>query len=65
MGQISNSGLDYNTFIEQLFIPNYKAKVQTTTFEARLPVLKKLMTQFEKKKKILLQIFTLNFRKIA
>ncbi len=28
IGQISNSGMDFNTFMEQLFIPEYKAKVQ-------------------------------------
>ena len=40
MGPIANGGMDYNTFMEQLFIPDYKAKVQITTFEARMPVLK-------------------------
>ncbi|WP_197143233.1 Arm DNA-binding domain-containing protein [Lysinibacillus sphaericus] len=37
MGQISNSNMDYNTFLEQLFIPEYKSKVQITTFENRMP----------------------------
>lgn len=50
MGQISNSNMDYTTFLEQLFIPEYKSKVQITTFENRMPVLKKIMKQFGKKK---------------
>lgn len=50
MGQIANSGMDFNTFMNQLFIPEYKAKVQITTFEARMPVLKKIMEHFGKKK---------------
>ncbi|WP_336046929.1 site-specific integrase [Solibacillus ferritrahens] len=50
MGQISNSGMDFNTFMEQLFIPEYKVKVQITTFEARMPVLKKIMRHFGKNK---------------
>ena len=50
MGQIANSGMDFNTFMKQLFIPEYKAKVQITTFEARLPVLKKIMNHFGKQK---------------
>ncbi|WP_176141983.1 site-specific integrase [Solibacillus isronensis] len=50
MGQFSNSSMDYTTFLEQLFIPEYKSKVQITTFENRLPVLKKIMKHFGKKK---------------
>lgn len=50
MGQIANSGIDFITFMEQLFIPEYKSKVQITTFEARMPVLKKIMNHFGKKK---------------
>lgn len=50
MGQISNSSMDYATFLEQLFIPEYKSKVQITTFENRMPVLKKIMKQFGNKK---------------
>jgi len=50
MGQISNSSMDYNTFLEKLFIPEYKSKVQITTFENRMPVLKKIMKHFGKKK---------------
>lgn len=38
MRQISNTSMDYTTFLEQLFIPEYKSKVQITTFENRLPV---------------------------
>ena len=50
MGQISNSSMDYATFLEQLFIPEYKSKVQITTFENRMPVLKKIMKHFGNKK---------------
>lgn len=50
MGQISNSSMDYATFLDQLFIPEYKSKVQITTFENRMPVLNKIMKQFGKKK---------------
>lgn len=35
MGQIANSGLDYASYMEQLFLPDYKARVQITTYEAR------------------------------
>lgn len=42
--------MDYATFLEQLFIPEYKSKVQITTFENRMPVLKKIMNHFGKKK---------------
>ena len=50
MGQISNSSMDYATFLEQLFIPEYKSKVQITTLENRMPVLKKIMKHFGNKK---------------
>lgn len=50
MGKISNSGMDYSTFLEQLFIPEYKSKVQITTFENRMHVLKKIMNHFGKNK---------------
>lgn len=42
--------MDYATFLEQLFIPEYKSKVQITTFENRMPVLNKIMKHFGKKK---------------
>lgn len=50
MGQTSNSGLDYASYMEQLFLPDYKSRVQITTYEARLPVFKKMMQHFGKKK---------------
>ncbi|SEN61693.1 Site-specific recombinase XerD [Paenisporosarcina quisquiliarum] len=50
MGQISNVGMHFNTFMEQLFIPEYKSKVQITTFEARIPVLNKITNHFGEKK---------------
>lgn len=50
MGQISNSSMDYTTFLEQLFIPEYKSKVQVTTFENRMPILNKIKKHFGKKK---------------
>ncbi|MGR6899386.1 site-specific integrase [Rummeliibacillus sp. BSL5] len=50
MGQIANSGLDYDSYMEQLFLPDYKSGVQITTYEARLPVFKKMINHFGKKK---------------
>lgn len=50
MGQISNSSMDYTTFLKQLFITKYKSKVQITTFENRMPVLKQIVNHFGKKK---------------
>lgn len=50
MGQIANSGLDYDSYMEQLFLPDYKARVQITTYEARLPVFKKILQHFGNKK---------------
>lgn len=50
MGQIANSGLDYASYMEQLFLPDYKSSVQITTYEARLPVFKKMLEHFGKKK---------------
>lgn len=50
MGQIANSGLDYASYMEQLFLPDYKARVQITTYEARLPVFKKIVRHFGKQK---------------
>lgn len=50
MGQIANSGLDYASYMEQLFLPDYKSRVQITTYEARLPVFKKMLEHFGKKK---------------
>lgn len=50
MGRVSNSSMNYNNFLEQLFIPEYKSKVQITTFENRMPVLKKISEHFGKKK---------------
>lgn len=50
IGHISNSSMGYTTFLEQLFIPEYKSKVQITTFENRMPVLKKIMKYFGNKK---------------
>ncbi|WP_283749665.1 tyrosine-type recombinase/integrase [Bacillus mycoides] len=50
MGKIANSGLDYASYMEQLFLPDYKSRVQSTTYEARLPVLKKMIKHFGKKK---------------
>ena len=50
MGQIANSGLDYASYMEQLFLPDYKSQVQITTYEARLPVFKKMLQHFGKKK---------------
>lgn len=50
IGQLSNSGINYATYIEQLFLPDYKARVETTTYKARLPVFNKIKNQFGKKK---------------
>lgn len=50
MGQIANSGLNYISYMEQLFLPDYKSSVQITTYEARLPVFKKMIHQFGNKK---------------
>lgn len=50
MGQIANSGLDYTSYMEKLFLPDYKSGVQITTYEARLTVFKKMINQFGKKK---------------
>lgn len=50
MGQIANSGLDYTSYMEQLFLPDYKSGIQITNYEARLPVFKKMINQFGKKK---------------
>ncbi|WP_242227304.1 tyrosine-type recombinase/integrase [Bacillus cereus group sp. BfR-BA-01315] len=50
MGQLSNSSMDYATYIEQLFLPDYKSRVETTTYKARLPVFNKIKSQFGKKK---------------
>ncbi|PEJ68718.1 site-specific integrase [Bacillus wiedmannii] len=50
MGQIANSRLDYANYIEQLFLPDYKSRVQVTTYEARLPVFKKMVQYFGKYK---------------
>lgn len=50
IGQNSNSGLDYASFMEQLFLPDYKARVQITTYETRLPVFKKVIRHFGKQK---------------
>ena len=50
MGQIANSGLDYASYMEQLFLPDYKSRVQITTYEARLPVFKKMLERFGREK---------------
>lgn len=50
MGQLANSGMDFTTFMEQLFIPEYRSKVQITTFENRMSILKIIMNHFGKKK---------------
>lgn len=50
MGQIANSGLNYASYMEDLFLPDYKSRVQSTTYETRLPVFKKMIKQFGKKK---------------
>lgn len=50
IGTLSNSGMDYKTFLEQLFIPEYKSKVENTTFENRMHILKKISAHFGKKK---------------
>ncbi|MFJ5767315.1 hypothetical protein ACIP9C_18335 [Lysinibacillus sp. NPDC093210] len=49
MNKIGNIGMDFDTFMEQLFIPEYKSKVQITILEVRIPVLKKIMNHFGKK----------------
>ncbi|MED2879580.1 site-specific integrase [Bacillus thuringiensis] len=50
MGRIANSGLDYASYMEDLFLPDYKSHVQSTTYEARLSVFKKMIKHFGKKK---------------
>ena len=50
IGQFANSSLDYASYMEQLFLPDYKSRVEITTYEARLPVFKKIVNYFGKKK---------------
>ncbi|MDA1758588.1 site-specific integrase [Bacillus cereus] len=50
MGKIANSGLDYASYMDQLFLPDYKSRVQVTTYEARVPVFKKMIQHFGKQK---------------
>ncbi|MEH7669138.1 site-specific integrase [Bacillus thuringiensis] len=50
MGQLSNSGLSYTSYIEQLFLPDYKSRVEITTYEARTPVFNKIKDYFGTKK---------------
>lgn len=38
------------SYLEQLFLPDYKSRVEITTYEARLPVFNKMQKQFGKKK---------------
>lgn len=50
VGQLSNIGINYVTYLEQLFLPNYKSCIETTTYEARLPVFNKMIYKFGQKK---------------
>ncbi|MCG3796874.1 site-specific integrase [Bacillus toyonensis] len=50
MGQLSNTGLSYTSYMDQLFLPDYKSRVELTTYEARLPLFKKMKKQFGTKK---------------
>ncbi|MCU4798345.1 site-specific integrase [Bacillus cereus] len=50
MGQLSNSSMDYATYVDQLFLPDYKSRVEITTYRARCPVFNKIKSQFGKKK---------------
>lgn len=50
VGQLSNIGINYVTYLEQLFLPDYKSRVETTTYEARLPVFNKMIYKFGQKK---------------
>lgn len=36
MGQLSNSSMDYATYVDQLFLPDYKSRVEITTYRASL-----------------------------
>ncbi|TGA96245.1 site-specific integrase [Sporolactobacillus shoreae] len=50
IGILSNTDMNYKTFIDEIFLPDYKAKVEITTYENRQSVLQKIKNYFGKKK---------------
>ncbi len=50
MGQISNNQMTYLQYMDEIYIPDYESRVESTTFQTRLPILEKLKKSFGKKK---------------
>ncbi|MEL5938202.1 tyrosine-type recombinase/integrase [Tetragenococcus halophilus] len=50
MGKISHSNMSYFLFMEEIYIPEYKARVEESTFISRGPVLNQMRDYFGKKK---------------
>ena len=50
MGNASNIQMSYQIFLEEIYIPDYKARVEETTLQSRIPAFENMKKFFGKKK---------------
>ncbi|MDF9505891.1 site-specific integrase [Bacillus cereus] len=50
MGQLSNVNMNYKDYIDQIFLPDYEARVEITTYTTRTTIFNKMKNKFGKKK---------------